>query len=147
MSQCLHMLSFQRRSLDSSFRRPKPFYSSLIDPHGSNVITGQVGLDRPVSLLIELCQVGCTSSIVPGWEHWWAIHKIEFITQQMMKFRPCSVVNGTLFVPYIDFMLFQSSPVLPFTGMLSVVRTRSSDSPAYLLIEQFKEQQFLLQTP
>lgn len=149
LSQCLYMLLFQRHSLDSSFRRHKPFYSGLIDPRSSNVITGQVGLDRPVPLLIELSQVGCTSSIVPGWEHWWAIHKIEFITQQMMNFRPCSAVNGSLFVPHIDFILmpFQSRPALPFAGMLRVVRVHSSESPAYLLIEQFGEQQVLLQTP
>lgn len=66
-----------------------------------------------------------------------------------MNFRPCSAVNGSLFVPYIDFILmpFQSRPALPFAGMLSAVRVRSSESPAYLLIEQFGEQQVLLQTP
>lgn len=66
-----------------------------------------------------------------------------------MNFRPCSAVNGSLFVPYIDFILmpFQRSPALPFAGMLSAVRMRSSESPAYLLIEQFREQQVLLQTP
>lgn len=44
-------------------------------------------------------------------------------------------------------MRFQTSPALLFAGMLSVVRTRSSESPAYLLIEQFGEQQVLFQTP
>lgn len=64
-------------------------------------LQGRWAQDHPSPLLTGLSQASCISSIVPGWGHWLAIHKIEFITQCMMNFSPCSTANGPLFVPCI----------------------------------------------
>lgn len=101
-------------------------------------LQGRWAQDCPSALLIGSRQVGCISSIVPGWGHWLAIHKIEFTTLRMINFGLCFAANGPLFVPRIAFISLhcQYAELLLFAGMLEQL---GKQKPTLLLIEHLRE--------
>lgn len=92
-------------SLDSSFRTHKPFYPGLIDPRGSNVITGQVGPGSPSAFtywiepsglyIIYCSRVGALMGNSQNWIYNSANDEFQAAVLQLMS--PCLFLILTLF--------------------------------------------------
>lgn len=131
----------------------KPFYSGLIDPHSSNVITGQVGPGSPSAFtywiepsglyIIYCSRVGAVMGNSQNWIYNSAYDEFQAPVQQLMG--PCLFLILTLIS--CTSSPAQPSPELLFAGTLSVVWKLRGESSAYLSIKQFKEQGVSLQTP